>query len=309
MDRTILHIIKYVAAVLVVSIPPSCLRDVVFDEKSDYRITVSPLYDMQYDRPDKEPAMFRVLLYDPESHNLVSSNMVSGNGGYLYNIRPGVYDILVYNYTLNRTKVTHEENLSLIQAGTSAVSYRETPIVETPDHLFVQRFDKVDIPYLSTQDEPFVLNCEPRSVVDSWILIIDGIKGLRNADYIDVYISGQARNSFIAKDGDSRISNINTTIFFAARCDYAKGLIYTPFTTFGKIPDERAKLELNIRIVGSGGEVYSCQADVTEQFDNPDNIRHEIRATFDVTISERKDGGMNPAADPWKPDANTIILR
>ena len=309
MERTILHIKMFVTAVLIVSITSSCLRDMVFDEKSDYRIYIRPLYDMMYDRPDKAPAMFRVLLYDPESHKLVSSNMVSGNEGYLYNIHPGVYDILVYNYTLNRTKVSHEESLSLIQAETSAVSYRKTPIVETPDHLFVQRLDKVNIPYLSTQDNPFILNCEPRSVVDSWILIIDGIKGLNYADYIDVYISGQAQNVFIAKTGDSRISNVNTTIFFAARCDYAKGLIYTPFTTFGKIPDERAKLELNIRIVGSGGEVYSCTADVTDQFDDPANVRHEIRATFDVTISERKDGGMNPAVDPWNPDTDTLILR
>lgn len=309
MKKTIHNTMLFAAAILIVSILPSCLRDVIFDEKSDYRINIRPLYDMLYDRPEKGPAMFRVLLYDPESHKLLSSNMVSGEEGYLYNIRPGVYDILVYNYTLNRTKVTHEENLSLIRAGTSALSYRDTPIVETPDHLFVQRFDKMHIPYLSAQDDPFILNCEPRSVVDSWILIIDGIKGLKYADYIDVYISGQAQNAFIAKTGASRISNVNTTIFFAARCDYAKGLIYTPFTTFGKIPDERAKLELNIRIVGSGGEVYSCTADVTDQFDNPENVRHEIRATFDVTISERKDGGMSPAVDPWNPDTDTLILR
>lgn len=309
MRKTIHNILWIIIAILSANILFSCRRDPIYDEKSDYQIIINPVYDMLYDRPDKAPSMFRVLLYEPLSHNLLSSNMVGGNGGYLYNIHPGVFDILVYNYTLNRTKVTHEENMSLIQAGTSALAYRETPIVETPNHLFVQRFENVEIPYLSVNDEQFVLECEPVSVVDSWILIVDGIKGLQNADIIDIYISGQAQNRFIAKGGNDKINNVNVTVTFQAKCDYAKGLIYTPFTTFGKLADKEADLELNIRIVGSGGEVYSCVADVTDQFDDPENIRHEIRATFDITIGERKDGGMNPSAEPWKPDEEIIDLK
>lgn len=309
MENRLFRLVTILPLTVAAGILQSCLRDYIYDEKSDYQIDVSPVYDMLYDRTDKAPSLFRVLLYDPDSHNLISSNMVGGNGGYLYNIHPGTYDILIYSYTLNRTKVTHEENLSLIQAGTSAIAYRSTPIVETPDHLFVEKFERVEIPHLSVHDEPFIIHSEPRSIVESWILIIDGIKGLGNADCIDIYISGQAQNSYIARNEGSKIQNVNSTICFQAVCDYAKELIYTPFTTFGKIPDERAKLELNLRIVGSGGEVYSCSADVTGQFDNPGNLRHEIKATFDVTIKERQDGGMNPSADPWTPDIDTFILR
>lgn len=298
-----------VTALLTVSVVSACRRDPIFDERSDYRVVISPVYDMLYERPEKVPSLFRVLFYDTQSHNLESANTVGGSGGYLYNIHPGVFDILIYNYTLNRTKVTHEENLSLIQAGTSILSYRETPVVETPDHLFVQRLEKVTIPHLSSLDGPFILQCEPSSVVDSWILIVDGIKGLRNADCIDINISGQAQNSFIARSEGNRINNVNVTISFKAQCDYAKGLICTPFTTFGKIADERAELELDIRIVGSGGEVYSCKTDVTDQFDNPENIRHEIRATFDITINERRDGGMNPYAEQWNQDIDIIELK
>lgn len=309
MKKTICRIATALTAVVAAGIFPSCERDIIYNWKSGCQIVISPVYDMLYDRPEKAPSLFRVLLYDPVSHNLVSSNMVGGCGGNLYNVRPGTYDILVYNYTLNKTKVTHEENLSLMQAGTPAIAYKATPIVQTPSHLFVEKFDDVVIPHLTDNDEPFVIHSKPRSVIESWILIIDGIKGLRNADYIDIYISGQSQASFIAKDAGSRANNVNATICFQAVCDYEKGLICTPFTTFGKIPDERVKLELNIRIVGSGGEVYSCSEDVTGQFDNSDNLRHEIKATFDVTIEGRHDGGMNPSAEPWDPDVDSLILR
>ena len=76
MRRTLRNFILCVAAVSAACAVQSCYRDPIFDEKSDYRIVISPLYDMLYDRPEKAPSMFRVLLYDPESHNLVSSNMV-----------------------------------------------------------------------------------------------------------------------------------------------------------------------------------------------------------------------------------------
>ena len=286
----------------------SCQREPIYDGRSEYRIEITPEYDMLYNTPDKDPNLYRVLFYDPLSHKLVTSNTVGTKGGYLYNITPGVYDIVVYNYTMNKTKVSHEENLNSLMALTTVLSYQDLPVVETPDHLLVAKMEDVVIPHLTVNDSEFVLKVTPKSIVDSWCLVINGIKGLRNVNYIDTYITGQAQAVYLDK-GKGGISDVNVTIFFPAVCDLGRGIIYTPFNTFGKIEDKVSDLRLNIRIVGSGGDEYVCEADVSDQFEDPDNVNHIITATFDVTVKERKNGGMSPVADDWNPEIEEISLR
>lgn len=286
----------------------SCKREYIYDDMSKYRIEINPDYDMLYNMPSQAPMLFKVCFYEPSTDNLVTECTVGEKGGALYNLQAGNYDVVVYDYSFNRTKVIDTENRQTIRAYTSAVTYSEFPVVETPDHLFVQEFRDMHIPHLSERDPEFVINCEPRSVVDSWCLKVDGIKGLENADVIDVYVTGQTDALLFAREGE-KYSGRSVAIWFEARCDFEKGMIITPFNTLGKLSGSLSTLILNLRIVGAGGETYLCDADVTKQFDDEGNTEHIISASFDITIHERKDGGMAPVADEWNPHVEDVYLK
>lgn len=286
----------------------SCIREPIYDVKSAYRIEIDTEYDMLYNRPAKAPSLYRVLFFDQATKRLVTSNTVGGNGGYLYNITPGIYDIVIYNYTMNRTKVSHEDDLNSLQALTTILSYQDHPVVETPDHLFVRKLENVRIPHLTVNDTEFVLKAETRSVVDSWCLVIDGIKGLKNAACIDISISGQAQTVFLNR-GKGGTSGTDVTIFFPAICDFEENLIRTPFNTFGRIRDPSDELVLKVRITGSTGEEYIFEENVSGQFADPENREHIISATFDITVKGKKDGGMSPVTDLWNPEIEVIHLQ
>ena len=285
----------------------SCRREEILDDRCNYRIEIAPTYDMLYNKPAQAPKLYKICFYDPASGNLVTECTVGEHGGPLYNLRAGEYDVVVHDYSFNRTKVADNANSQSLRAYSSPVSYKEYPVIETPDHLFVEQFRKLKVPHLSERDPEFVIRSEPRSIIDSWYLEVEGIKGLRNADIIDVYITGQSDALLFARDGDI-FSGREAAIWFEAICDYENGLITTPFNTFGKLSGSFSELILNMRIVGVGGEVYLCNADVTGQFEDPDNIEHVISAHFDISINERKDGGMSPVTDDWNPIIEDVTL-
>lgn len=285
----------------------SCRREELHDDVSRYRIEIAPSYDMLYNRPAQTPKLYKVCFYRPGSGELVTECTVGENGGALYNLQAGVYDAIVYDYTFNRTKVADNGNRQTLRAYSSPVAYKEFPVIEAPDHLFVQEFKGLSIPHISDHDPEFVIRSEPHSIIDAWCLNVDGIKGLRNADIIDIYITGQTDALLFARDGE-KFSGRDVAIWFEAVCDYEQGMIITPFNTFGKMSGSFSELVLNMRIVGAGGDTYLCRADVTDQFEDPHNLEHVISASFDITINERKDGGMAPVTDIWTPIIEDVTL-
>lgn len=285
-------LILILAALLLMA---SC-REQMYVDMSNYKIEIATQNDMLYLQPDRDPSLYRVLFYDRQTHNLVTSNTVGTDGGFLYNVEPGTYDVVVHSYQNSKTTVSYNDNLQTLIATSSVLSYKDVPIVRTPDHLFVQVLKDVRIPHLTRNDPPWILKCAPRSIVQSWKIYIEGIKGLENAGIIDVYLSGQSQGKLI---GDGHLAEENAAVYFRAVPDLMNGVIDCPFTTFGKKDGEHAMMTLNIVIMGVGGDTYICKADVTDQFDDPTNIDHIIRAYFDVIIHERMDGGFNPHADKW----------
>ena len=299
-------LVSAMAAFTVISLC-SCNREPIYDDRSDYRIEISPDYDMLYNRPVQAPSLWRCCFYERGTHRLVSSSTVGSKGGYLYNLEPGVYDALIYDYTFNRNKVSGDRLLPDIHATTNTLAFQQIQVRESPDHLFVQRLDSLVVPHLSERDPEWVLRCSPRSGVDSWLLEVDGIRGLRNAEEIEVYVTGQSGALYFGRYAD-RLENIDCALYFKAGCDYEREVISTPFNTFGRVDGTQARLVLNLFIQGVGGESYVCRSDVTDQFDDPQNTEHVIRASFDLVIRERRDGGMYPKADPWDPIVEIIDL-
>lgn len=285
----------------------ACKRIELSDSAYNYKASIDTQYSQLYNipAPDKGPKQYRILFYDPETEILKASCIVGRDGGSLYNLLPGVYNIVVYNYEHNNTKISYEESSSTIIANSTVIGYDGMPVVNSPDHLYVQTFDEVNVPYLTGNDEAWVLNCKPSSIVESWLLYIDGIKGLENAQIIDCYVTGQADGAYLYP---AEVSLTQCSIFFKGETNLEKGVIETPFNTFGKLAEAAAKLQLNLIIEGSGGDTYICKADVTDQFDDPENTEKIIRATFDITIKPRQDSGFNPSAEEWEPEVEIIDL-
>lgn len=299
-------IIPVIAASAVLSLS-SCRRIPLYDDKSNYRIAIDTRYSQLYNIPDQRnrPKLYKVNLYNPETGQLMHSNTVGEDGGFLYDVEPGSYDILVYDYTHNRTDISHEDDRDAAVAQSTKVGYSGMPVVESPDHLYVQTFGSVDIPYLTENDETWVLRSNPESIVESWLLCIDGIKGLEYADAINCYVTGQVASKYLYSGAPH---SSECCIFFNGETNLEKGVIETPFNTFGRLRERAAQLIINLVIEGSGGDTYICRDDVTWQFDDSWNTDKIIRATFDVTIKPRQDSGFNPSAEDWDPDVTVIDL-
>lgn len=286
----------------------SCGKTMQDNAVTGYMIEIDVQYTQLYDVPKvgREPKQFRVNFYDPESGHLVTTNIINGSKGYLYNLHPGTYDVLVFDNTSNKTNVAGEREYTGIVASTAVYSYGEYPSVESPDHLYLYRQQGVVVPQETESGGVWVFHARPESVVQNWLLYIDGIKGLENADNINCYLSGQSGACLL---GMGTPAQKEVTIFFPVYPNPAKGVIESPFNTFGKMEGKEAVLTLNLLITGSGGEGYICQTDVTSQFLDPDNTEKIIRAHFDLVIKERQDGGFNPTTDPWDDIAEDINIK
>ena len=79
--------------------------------------------------------------------------------------------------------------------------------------------------------------------------------------------------------------------------------LYTIFNTFGKLPGEENKIFLDITVTDSGGGQYRYVYDVTDQFDDPDNIDNQLiidGEIIDIPKAEHGGGGFQPSVDEWE---------
>ena len=61
---------------------------------------------------------------------------------------------------------------------------------------------------------------------------------------------------------------------------------------------------LNVLVTGTDGGHYQWIYDVTDQFDNPDNINHALIIDEDIIIPEKSEDGFRPEVQDW----NTEII-
>ena len=83
------------------SLVSSCRREPLHDMKSCLvlHLNVSLSYDdsTMIVKP-KQPSLYKAVFYDPKTHDMVSEMYCGPEGGTVYGVRPGHYELLVYNY-------------------------------------------------------------------------------------------------------------------------------------------------------------------------------------------------------------------
>ena len=238
--------------------------------------------------------MYEAVFYDKDSHLEVGQSYLGSTGGYIYDLSPKAYEMIAYGFDSGNTKVTGLRSFEEATASTERYTEGDTLSYNAPDHLMVARDREFEIPFLYDRDEVYTLYGYPETLVETWCVVITGIKGLRNAASIDIYFTGQSKSKGL---GTEEISGSEMAIHVPGAINSDGCKIYTPFCTFGKIPGRRSILRLSI--MDQNQKKTVCHADVTDQFDNPDNVGHWIYAHFDIEIDPKKDGGMQPTVTEW----------
>lgn len=266
--------------------------------------------------------------------------------GYI-NADPGKYKLLAYNFDTETTLVAGEglwgtsiaytneivahlysRIYSRANAATKDDGTRER-IVYEPDHFFVTDFGEIDIPIqepnqpadtLYTPDgDHFIAN----SLVKSYFLQVN-VEGLEYASSSLGLLTGMSGSSWIA----SRTMKLDddVTVYFelhpgkngsAAGMKRGKNqsaILYTTFSTFGKLPEEINNLEMTFDFMTTYGKPYSETIDITPVFSTPE-AREKQWLLLDHTIripepppSEGGGGGFSPGVGEWKDVETDIII-
>ncbi|MBQ7458517.1 MAG: hypothetical protein IJS70_05035, partial [Bacteroidales bacterium] len=79
---------------------------------------------------------------------------------------------------------------------------------------------------------------------------------------------------------------------------------------FGKFPNSENHVFLNVLVTTGGGGKYQWVFDVTNQFDNPDNLGREIVIEDPIVVPEGGSGtgGFDPVVSDWDVEIIEIPL-
>lgn len=321
----------YLFILIVAVVAASCRRIELYEPHSGvyvkFNIQVEPdivsMYDKSYPFPDivrgGMPSSFRVCFYDPVSHSLVAEDLLGYEGGFV-NIAAGTYDIMAYSLGTEVTRVAGSDSRAACYAYSSATGYSlnltradsndhieryNFSVIHEPDHIYVGRKADVEIPVVPDDNRIIVINLDESTLLESYTFQALNIIGAERVESVTCYVTGQASQRYL---WDSRYSNNQCAIGFAGSLDVENGTIITAFNTFGRFPGSSSRVFVNLLVNDKSGGKYQWIFDVTEQFDNPDNEKHEISIVSAIVIPERQQGGFTPSVGDWNAEIIDVPL-
>ena len=278
------------------------------------------------------PRVLRVVLTDPVSDKVVVEKYLQSSGedqrgyyidGYIA-VADGQYNLMVYNFGTEKTKIGNENSIPNMKAFTSQVSdsyYQYFPMIKDsidkntirycPDHLYlvsnepVKVNKNVNIDTLRNSNGDFFT---ARSIVKSYYLQVK-IKGFEYVNTAVSLLGGMAGNTILSTNLMDTTDVVN--VFFDM--DYAEVMIakdgetktavlYATFNTFGKLPNEKSIYTLNFEFTRTDGSSQVESIDITSMFDEP-LVKNEqwilIEKEIEITPIFGEGGGLNPGVDQW----------
>lgn len=275
----------------------SCTREPIYDGVSQYRFEFSFPDTVQWCKPQK-PELIQVLLYDPQTGKKAGETYMSPDGGYLYAIEPGNWNIVAFTMGSKRTLVDYARDFSLLSAHTSLIQSSPIRTVDSPEHIFVGTLQNVEIPRLSEADAPFILDIPLKPLCDSWRVEVTGIEGLEYASAITLLAFNQA--------GEVRFCDMDRGDWCAIKATgtVEGSLAVIPFCTFGMPPD--GSVTIRVIIEAEDGQRHYNDFDVTPQVRSPMKRNHIISVDFQTELQPLVQGGLDPVADEWE-DHNEFL--
>lgn len=266
-----------------------------------------------YELEEDAPGLMRVVFFDAVTKEFISHDYVSHEGGYIF-APHGDVDMVAYNLEAGETHVRDYYSWMGIEAYTDYInefqrnqfaryinsrvdtrpSYDDIRV--TPGHLFVTHTKGIHIPQHIT-DEVFVISATARSVVESWTIEINGVKGSEWIGGATMMISGQSGSYFIAR-GEPSTDSI--ALYFDTATKQRGGVtISSRFETFGREKSHGDMVLLSVLFTDIQGHSYLYNFDVSSQMEN--NPEQHIVINTDIEIPRPESGGgFEPSVDKWK---------
>ena len=278
------------------------------------------------------PRVVRIVLADPISNRIVSERYLQTYGedergyyvdGYIA-AAEGEYNMMIYNFGTERTKVRNEDNYHTMQAYTSPISSALYPYFPTmqeeiekkairycPDHLFLASCEPIKIESKLHVDTLFNAQGDyftAQSVVKSYYLQVR-IKGFEHVITAVSLLSGMAGTTLLSdqqldtSDVVSLFFDMDYTEVSRVRDSSTKtAVLYATFNTFGKLPHEDNIYTMSFEFTRSDGTTQVETIDITSMFDDPVVIENQwilIEKEIEIEPGEGQGGGLSPGVDEW----------
>ena len=211
------------------------------------------IYNEKIPVPTIEPEMMRVLFYDPTSKKIASETYISDityddegtrclQGD--ISVRPGTYQMLIYNFDTESTLVRDDQTFETIEAYTDKVTSsirqsflgragEENAIVYEPDHLVVASNEREVIPF---HEGVHVVKTDATSIVETYYLQIK-VDGLQYVSSARAVLTGMVGSNRFGRN--ERVTSTPVSLYFTLQKSDDKGVdvLATVFNTFGRIED------------------------------------------------------------------------
>lgn len=249
----------------------------------------------------KMPEDIQVLFYEAETHEIVVNRFMEATGGVL-EVPTGRYDVLVYSLGTRVTGVEGSARSSVLAATEMTTRYYEIgssmKVITEPDHLYTARFENIAVgPVVDDIHTVTYLDTTAFSILDTWTFEMIDVEGMEYISNCEAFISTQEGREFL---WGSREGNQPGSVKISIRPDFQTGRLYSIFNTFGRYMNYGQKVKAVLLVTNNGGDEYLFEFDVTDQYDDPDNVGHNIVVSEKLTIPKGQGGGgFEPVVDPW----------
>ena len=312
------------ALLAAVSIFGSCAREPINrpmkDVRIQFRIDLSLNDSTQWVKPDTTgPSLIKVNFYNPQTGRMEGTMYTTKKGGNVTGVSAGTYDIVVFSDDAQYTRIVGEEDFNTLFSNTDKVKSKvkakakadgdddggvdESVAIMMPDHLFVGRAMGVVIPEVMEKDTALVILMDMKTIIESYKIEIDGIKGLENVNTADLYLAGHASGRYLGSD---RLSEELAILHVPCRVSLPDSLVKATCTTFGKIMTAESLAKLHLVLSGADGSVYDLETDIKDQYLRPDHI---LKFHLDADIKSRESSTFQPEVEEWDSEHTQIEIQ
>jgi hypothetical protein len=289
-------------------------------------------YNESYEHPEyTRPLNIRAALASTKTGDVLGEGILKNQGkdergnyieGYI-GAPAGDYHLVMYQLGSPVTHIRYPNNYYNMLAYTDPVSERvlnyvsnitkvdTKKIMREPQHILASREEYVKVPYSLQVDTLRTAEGDhftASSIAKSYYLQlrITGVEWVSTAGAILSGMSGSYRLS----STDGMAANDPVDLFFSMtygdrqKRSGEKGssaILYTTFTTFGKIPDLKSELTLSFEFTKTDGSIQTETFDITEAFKTPLAIEKQwliLDKEINITRPEGT-SGMEPGVEGW----------
>ena len=250
------------------------------------------IYNEKIPVPTIEPEMMRVLFYDPTSKKIASETYISDityddegtrclQGD--ISVRPGTYQMLIYNFDTESTLVRDDQTFETIEAYTDKVTSsirqsflgragEENAIVYEPDHLVVASNEREVIPF---HEGVHVVKTDATSIVETYYLQIK-VDGLQYVSSARAVLTGMVGSNRFGRN--ERVTNCLSVTFDIRTTD---------------------------------GRTVKRDFDITSLFSSEACLKHHwllLEETVKIDPPASSGGGFDPSVDDWEDEHHDIKL-